>query len=266
MKTRHRILILCGPSASHRNTCATLIRAGLNVVGICRADQKTGGLPIGYLRRSFAREGFLATCSRMLARATYSIPNARKDRHLMETIFNLQDIESTLREWNGPVHQTHDYSAPDTLEWITGLEPDVLLVHSPYWVGARVRKLARTGIVLGGHPGITPFYRGSHAAFWAIYKGKPEDVGCTVLLLDAGVDTGPIVKQDRIAIEPGDSFVTLGWKGMKRIAEMQAEVLIDLDNGRELPQRTLPVPPDSEYRNPGFFEFLQYRWRQRLVR
>jgi methionyl-tRNA formyltransferase len=131
---------------------------------------------------------------------------------------------------------------------------------------AIVKELARRGLVLGGHPGITPFYRGSHSAFWAVHNGKPEDVGCTVFLLDDGVDTGPIVRQDRISIEPGDSFMTLSWKGMKRIAELQVEALLGLDEGQDLPRHTLPIPPDSEYQNPRLLEFLQYRLRQRVVR
>jgi methionyl-tRNA formyltransferase len=265
-KRRCRIVVLCGPNLTHRNTCATLIHAGLDVAGICVANQRTHGIPLAYLRRSFSREGLCATLSHVLARMVYSVPNAGKDRQIMTRIFDEPVIARILRDWNGPVHQTHDYSAQETIAWIDSHRPDILVVHTPYWVGARVRKLARTGIVLGGHPGITPDYRGSHSAFWAIYRGKPQDVGCTVFLVDNGVDTGPIVSQDRIPIERGDSFVTLSWKGMKRIAEMQADALLHLDAGRELPRQVVPVPPGSEYRNPGLLEFLQYRWRQRLVR
>ena len=40
-----------------------------------------------------------------------------------------------------------------------------------------------------------------------------------------GVDTGDIVAQERIPVEKGDSFMTLSWKGMIRIAQLQAAAL-----------------------------------------
>jgi folate-dependent phosphoribosylglycinamide formyltransferase PurN len=263
---RHRIAILCGPTRAHRNTCATLIRAGLNVVGTCICDRRAWGLPLDYVRRSARRKGFVATLSRIAARVAYKLLDRGRDRAMESQIFPEHEIDTTLSNWAGPVHRTKGYSEPATLKWLERIQPDVLVVHSSYWVGRKVRALARTGIVLGGHPGITPYYRGSHSAFWAVYLGKPRDVGCTVFLVDDGMDTGEIVVQDRIAIQPGDSFVTLGWRGMKRIGELQAEALCRLDHGIALPRVRLAVPENSEFDNPRLGEFLRYRLIQKAVR
>lgn len=263
---KHRIVVLCGPGLSHRNTCATLIRQGLHVAGICAADQRKAGLPLPYLLRSVKRKGFWPTLSRSLARLIYQCRNSRRDRAAMARIFDEKAISETLLKWGGPVHHTASYSDPKTIAWLKELKPDIFVVHTSYWVGKKVRNLPSTKIVLGGHPGLTPYYRGSHSAFWAVYFGKPQDVGCTVFLLDEGVDTGEIVVQERIPIAAGDSFVTLAWKGMKRIAELQAAVLSDLDQGIELPRKRLPAPENSEFDNPTLGEFFQYCLRQRQVR
>ena len=263
---RHRIVILCGPNLTHRNTCATLIGSGLKIVGICMADQRRSGLPIGYLVRSIRKKGLLPTLSRTCARVAYLAFNAGKDRRAYARLFDARAIEDKLQEWNGDLFRTRSYSDPDCLAWLRARQPDILVVHSAYWVGKPVRDLARTGIVLGGHPGITPDYRGSHAAFWAVYAGKPQDVGCTVFLVDKGVDTGAIVAQERIPIEPGDSFRTLAWKGMIRIAELQAFVLRNYENGIPLPRRVVAPPPGTEFDNPTLLELLRYRLRQAQVR
>jgi hypothetical protein len=61
--------------------------------------------------------------------------------------------------------------------------------------------------------------------------------------------------------------MTLSWKGMIRIAQLQAQALSNLDQGQELDRRKITViPPDSEFDNPTFGEFLRYRLRQQLVR
>ncbi|MCA2213276.1 formyltransferase family protein [Jidongwangia harbinensis] len=56
---------------------------------------------------------------------------------------------------------------------------------------------APTRGVLGMHPTLLPEGRGRAAVPWAILKGLPE-TGVTLFKLDEGVDTGPIVAQQRI--------------------------------------------------------------------
>jgi len=252
----------------HRqHTCATLIRSGLNVVGICIADRRTAGLPLNYLMKSARKKGLWPTASRSLARIAYLALNHRRDQAAYKQLFDPRELAETLLPCVDRTHYTDNYSNPETLAWLKQCEADVFVVHTPYWVGKKVRELPRKGIVLGGHPGITPDYRGSHSAFWALYKQKPEDVGCTVFLIDSGVDTGDIVAQERIPVEKGDSFMTLSWKGMIRIAELQATALNSLDQGQDLPRRKITdIPLDSEFDNPTFGEFLRYRLTQKLAR
>ena len=226
-KSGNRIVVLCGPELLHLNTCATLIESGLNVVGICIANQKTAGIPLQYLLKSAKRKGLWPTVSRILSRMLYLAVNARQDRVAYTRLFNQKKIEEVLRPAAGRVHHTANYSSPETMAWLERQQPDVFVVHTPYWITKKVRELPRKRIVLGGHPGLTPQYRGAHSAFWAVYGNKPEDVGCTVFLLSEGVDSGEIVAQERIPVVKGDSFRSLAWKGMIRIAELQAKALRD---------------------------------------
>lgn len=260
--------MLCGPDLPHhQHTCATLIQSGLNVVGICVADQRTGGLPLRYLMKSVRKKGLWRTASRSLARIAYLALNNSRDQAAYRQLFNTRELEETLRPWADRTHHTDDYASPRTMQWLREREADIFVVHTPYWVGRKIRELPSKGIVLGGHPGLTPDYRGSHAAFWAVYKRKVEDVGCTVLLIDSGVDTGDIVAQERLPVEKGDSFMTLAWKGMIRIAQLQAQALANLDRGVDLPRRKIAaIPPDSEFDNPTLGQFLRYRLSQKLVR
>jgi methionyl-tRNA formyltransferase len=54
---------------------------------------------------------------------------------------------------------------------------------------------------LGMHPTLLPEGRGRAAVPWAILKGLPE-TGVTLFQLDEGVDTGPIIAQRRIPLNP----------------------------------------------------------------
>ena len=58
------------------------------------------------------------------------------------------------------------------------------------------------------HQGITPQYRGSHGAYWALHEDDRNHCGVTVHLVDAGIDTGNIIGQAMTEPTPADSFVT----------------------------------------------------------
>lgn len=64
------------------------------------------------------------------------------------------------------------------------------------------------GPVVNFHAGITPLYRGVHGGYWALVEGRPELVGSTLHLIDAGIDTGEIVAQATFEVTAADSFVT----------------------------------------------------------
>lgn len=264
---RNRIVVLCGPNLTHKRTCATFIAAGVNVVGICIADQRTAGLPLKHIWKTIRRHGLLITAGQILGRLYYNVLNKRKDEQVFCRLFKETEIDEVLGKWNGERHFTREYGASDTLTWLKRLDPDVLVVHSSYWVGKRVRDMARKKVVIGGHPGLTPAYRGSHSAFWALSKGRPQDVGCSVFWLDAGLDAGDLIAQERLPIESGDSFVTLGWKGMIRLAEIQAQVLVRFDQGIEIPRaKHTQIPQGSEYHVPTLSEYAKYRRTQSAVR
>jgi len=59
------------------------------------------------------------------------------------------------------------------------------------------------GRILNVHPSLLPAFRGLHAQRQALAAGVDVS-GCTVHFVDAGVDTGHVIVQRRVRIEPGD--------------------------------------------------------------
>ena len=264
---KYRVAILCGPNIQHRSTCATLIQAGVNVVGICVCDQTSGGLPLGHLRRTLKKHGTWTLLGQILGRLYYNLLNKKKDQTLQRELYNTTRIETALAGWDGNVHRTDNYANTETVAWLKSLDADIFVVHTGYWVGKKVRRIPGKKIVIGGHPGLIPAYRGSHSGFWAVMNGHPEDVGCSIFWLDGGADTGDLIKQERIPIENGDSYVSLGWKGMIREAEMQAETILNFEQGTAIPRiEHKSIPENSYYDIPTLFDYLKYRKKQKHVR
>lgn len=59
------------------------------------------------------------------------------------------------------------------------------------------------GRILNIHPSLLPDFPGLHPVRQALDAGVPE-TGCTVHLVDAGVDSGPVVLQRRLRVLPGE--------------------------------------------------------------
>ncbi len=263
----HRVVALINPVLHCRATCAELIRSGANLVGIVQAQTKSGGLPLATFRRLVEKQGLAQTASQVAARIAYSVANRKQDGRSYAELFDRKQIELTLANWGGSVVSCSDYAEAETVNAIKALKPDILVVHSQSWVTKKVRDLALTGLVIGGHPGITPFYRGSHSSFWALLNQQPEMVGWTAFHVDKGVDSGDVIVQGRLEVMPNDSYMTLNWRGMKEIAKAQADAIREFDLQREVPRVShSEIPPNSEFGLPGLGEYIRYRRTQKLAR
>jgi len=64
------------------------------------------------------------------------------------------------------------------------------------------------GRVVNTHPALLPAFPGAHAVRDALAFGA-KVTGCTLHVVDAGVDTGPVVAQVAVPVEPGDDEATL---------------------------------------------------------
>ena len=74
--------------------------------------------------------------------------------------------------------------------------------------------------VVNVHPSLLPEFPGAHAVEEQVRAGVAES-GATVHLVDEGVDTGPILAQERLAVRPDDTPESLH----ERIKELEHRLL-----------------------------------------
>lgn len=87
------------------------------------------------------------------------------------------------------------------------------------------------GTYINTHPALLPSFPGAHGVRDALAYGV-KVTGCTVHIADAGVDTGPILRQEAVAIEDTDTEESLH----ERIKVVERRLLIatlaDLAQGK----------------------------------
>ena len=77
--------------------------------------------------------------------------------------------------------------------------------------------------VINTHPAYLPEFPGAHGVRDALASGVSE-TGASVIVVDTGVDTGPILAQERVPVLPGDTEQTLH----ERIKPVERRLLIDV--------------------------------------
>ncbi|MBW2152884.1 MAG: methionyl-tRNA formyltransferase [Deltaproteobacteria bacterium] len=122
-----------------------------------------------------------------------------------------------------PVLQPAKLRDPETLKWVRHLAPDLLvLAYVTDIVPKEMIDLSTHGGI-NYHPSLLPKFRGGSAMNWAIISGETE-TGVTIHMIDEGIDTGPIILQEKVAIEPEDTLKSLYFNklyplGIKMIPE-----------------------------------------------
>jgi methionyl-tRNA formyltransferase len=109
----------------------------------------------------------------------------------------------------------------DFLTWLADLRPELLVVVAYGKIlPAIVLDLPRLGCV-NVHASLLPKYRGAAPIQWAVMNGETV-TGVTLMKMDQGMDTGPLLGSASLAIAPEDTAATLS----PRLAQLGAELAL----------------------------------------
>jgi len=134
-----------------------------------------------------------------------------------------------------PVFQPEKLSAPEAFEQLSSLAPDLIVVAAyGHILKKNVLALPRLGC-LNVHPSLLPKHRGASPVAGAILAGD-EETGVTIMLLDEGMDTGPILARVPAPVLPQDTTGSLAEKLAKVGADLLAETVPLWVEGKIKPQ------------------------------
>jgi methionyl-tRNA formyltransferase len=150
-------------------------------------------------------------------------------------------IKVVAEEAGVPVYQPKRVKKNDeAFETLAGWAPDVVVVAAYGQIlPERILEVPRLGCV-NIHASLLPKYRGAAPINWAIVHGE-ETSGVTLMQMDVGLDTGPMLETHEVAV-PADMTAQ---ELHDRLAELGGEVIVDaLDKlaAGELE----PTPQDDE--------------------
>jgi methionyl-tRNA formyltransferase len=151
--------------------------------------------------------------------AVVTQPDKPKGRELKLTPSPVKILAEKLKL---PVLQPLKARDENFIAELRALKPDLMVVVAYGQILPQTLLDVPPHGCLNVHTSLLPKYRGAAPIQWAIADGEPE-TGVTIMKMDAGLDTGPILSTRRTPILPTDDSQILH----DRLAQLGAELLVE---------------------------------------
>lgn len=164
-----------------------------------------------------------------------------------------------------PVWEVASMSAPETINLFSQYQPDIMCVACfSLYIPRSILDIPPLGC-LNVHPSLLPVNRGPDPLFWTFHDGHHE-TGVTIHRMDEGLDTGPIVVQQKITVPDGITYgqlevecAALGGKLLARSLWQLYQGTATLAPQDETKSSYLHMPTGNDYIVPAA------RWEARRV-
>jgi methionyl-tRNA formyltransferase len=138
-----------------------------------------------------------------------------------------------------PILQPEKMKQPEFLKELEQWKPDVIVVTAFGRILPKIILHLPPRGCLNVHASLLPRYRGAAPIQWAIINGESE-TGLTTMLMDEGMDTGAILLQEPVPIDPEETAGELS----VRLAHIGGRLLIETLRGWTS-QKITPIAQDG---------------------
>ncbi len=148
----------------------------------------------------------------------FTQPNKKVGR---KQILQASAVKETALSLNLSVFQPVNLKDLSSLEHLRELNPDLIIVAAYGQILPREILTIPKKACLNVHASLLPKYRGASPIQGAILAGE-KDTGVSIMLMDEGLDTGPLIQQSSLKITDNDTYLTLEAK----LSHLGVDILI----------------------------------------
>ena len=248
------VALLCGGGASSA-AVANALRREFGEISIIVEQKEPRWL---FLRRRIRRLGLVAVAGQVAFQALLVPVLRRLSRRRIAEIVAESGLDLDRTAVDRAVH-VQSVNDPEALEWLARERPRVVVVNGTRIIAGRI--LAATDAVfLNTHCGITPEYRGAHGGYWALYRSDRENCGVTVHLVDAGIDTGDVLYQARLAPTAKDNYSTFPYLQLAVALPLLQRAARDAVAGTLRAEKV--DLPSHLWSHPTLWHYIKTGWRR----
>ncbi len=135
--------------------------------------------------------------------------------------------------------ETADVNDAATVGWCRARPVGLGVVFMAPILGPEIRAVPRLGI-LNAHPSLLPDDRGADPELWQVLEGRLDRAGMSLILIDDGIDTGPVVLRRPLHVEPPIDPYRLRARNVLDLPELVRQAAAGLHDGSLVPEAQPP--------------------------
>lgn len=192
-----------------------------------------------------------------------TMPDKPIGRH--GSVLQASPVKKYAVEAGIPVLQPEKLKDPSFLQELAALKADLQIVVAFRMLPEVVWNMPLMG-TFNLHASLLPQYRGAAPINWAVINGDRES-GITTFFLKHDIDTGDIIHQEKVAIEPEDNAGTLHDKLMVLGADLVCRTVDDILAGNVQPKAQAELSAEDLRPAPKIFkETCRIDWNMPSVK
>lgn len=176
-----------------------------------------------------------------------TMPDKPMGRH--GSVLQSSPVKKYAQSVNIPVLQPEKLKSPDFLQELADLKADIQIVVAFRMLPEQVWNMPPMG-TFNLHASLLPQYRGAAPINWAVINGEKE-TGVTTFFLKHEIDTGDIIRQEKITIADSDNVEIVHDKLMYLGADLIVETLNDIVSGNVTRKAQLDYYVDESELKPA---------------
>lgn len=160
--------------------------------------------------------------------AVYTQPDRPQGRGLQ---LSASPVKQLAEQHQLHIEQPVNFKSEEAIQTLSAFQPDfIIVVAYGLILPASVLAIPRFGCI-NIHPSLLPKYRGALPVQQALLNGDTE-TGVTIMGLDSGMDSGPVLLQVKHPILPDDTADELLKKLAHAGAELLCEAILQVQQGQ----------------------------------
>ena len=212
--------------------------------------------------RRLRRLGFLTVLNQLIFKVLDVLVFQRQANLRARDVLGQDALLDTQLLSGARIVATNSVNSDAVAELLAQVGPDVVVVSGTSLLREKLLRVIHPAPAINIHCGITPRYRGTHGGFWAVVNGDWENVGTSVHLVDAGIDSGAIISQRRVEVEQDDTPRTLALKQYCAGVQQICDAVTQIRSGNFQPVQRNDL--DSRvYSSPSLTAYLTFKKRLR---
>lgn len=168
--------------------------------------------------------------------------------------FDRFSLDRATKRLNIPLVHIDNPNDNDFMDRLRIIAPDIIINQSDYIIKPELLKIPRLGVI-NRHGSLLPRNRGRLASFWSHLEGN---YGITIHYVDEGIDSGPIILQKKLQIDPCSCY----FRVLKSVFDSSFYVLneaLDYLKDGVIKLKQNKIEEGTLHRFPTIAELKQYR-------